>query len=217
MGKGEHSQVPKDVKLYFDTLPHAVQPHLSPDTLALWPAVLGDDEAAKAFALLRAELKWAQPELTVFGKSHPIPRMQSWVGDEAAHYTYSSSAFSPHPWHPLLRHWAYELSAFLHQPFNSVLANHYRDGKDHMGWHSDDEAELAPVIAMISLGAERELAFKPRRKGEGFKVALPSGSLLVMGAGLQQQWQHSLPTRARVTQGRISLTFRQVYPLHRDP
>jgi alkylated DNA repair dioxygenase AlkB len=39
--------------------------------------------------------------------------------------------------------------------FNSVLANLYRDGRDRMGWHADNERELArvPVIASLSLGA----------------------------------------------------------------
>ncbi|WKE64894.1 alpha-ketoglutarate-dependent dioxygenase AlkB [Gallaecimonas kandeliae] len=192
----------------------SVQQRLPPDQLALWPAVMTAGEAQALFEQLLLELRWTQPELTVFGKSHPIPRRQSWVGDPEAHYTYSSQAFSPGPWHPLLKDLAVQLSGFFGQPFNSVLANHYRDGQDHMGWHSDDEPELGPVIAMLSLGAERELAFRPRGGGPSFKVSLPSGSLLLMGPGLQQQWQHGLPSRAKVADGRISLTFRQVRALN---
>ncbi|WP_115717483.1 alpha-ketoglutarate-dependent dioxygenase AlkB family protein [Gallaecimonas mangrovi] len=210
-----HGKIPKPIKLHFDTLAQSVQPSIPPDMLGLWPSLLSTADATLCFDRLLSELDWAQPELTVFGKNHPIPRMQSWLGDPAAHYTYSSRAFAPHPWHPLLKEWALALSAFLNQPFNSVLANYYRDGNDKMGWHSDDEAELgpAPVIAMVSLGAERELAFRTRTNSQSFKVSLPSGSLLVMGAGLQQRWQHGLPSRARVSTGRISLTFRQIFPL----
>ncbi|EKE72369.1 alpha-ketoglutarate-dependent dioxygenase AlkB family protein [Gallaecimonas xiamenensis] len=199
--------------MHFDTLGRSVQQCLAPDQLALWPAVLDQAEAECLYGQLKEQLNWTQPELTVFGKSHPIPRMQAWVGDPEAHYTYSSRPFAPAPWHPLLQGLAQQLSAFFKQPFNSVLANYYRDGKDHMGWHSDDEPELGPVIAMISLGAQRDLAFRPRGPGASFKVALPSGSLLLMGPGLQQGWQHGLPNRARVTGGRISLTFRQVKAL----
>ena len=41
--------------------------------------------------------------------------------------------------------------------FNSLLCNLYRDGKDSIGWHSDDEASLgpAPTIASLSLGDTR--------------------------------------------------------------
>ena len=50
--------------------------------------------------------------------------------------------------------------------FNSVLANLYRDGRDCMGWHSDDEPELgpAPVIASVSLGATRRFVLKHRER-----------------------------------------------------
>jgi alkylated DNA repair dioxygenase AlkB len=49
-------------------------------------------------------------------------------------------------------------------PFNSVLINYYRDGKDRVAWHSDNEKELGinPMIASVSLGAERK--FKLRHK-----------------------------------------------------
>ena len=52
--------------------------------------------------------------------------------------------------------------------FNSVLANLYRDGRDSMGWHSDDEPELGaePVIASLSFGALRRFRFRSRETRE---------------------------------------------------
>ena len=46
--------------------------------------------------------------------------------------------------------------------YNSVLINYYRDGKDRVAWHSDDEKELRknPVIGSISLGAERKFKLR---------------------------------------------------------
>ena len=32
-----------------------------------------------------------------------------------------------------------KLEADLNTKFNSVLINYYRDGRDHMSWHADDE------------------------------------------------------------------------------
>ena len=45
--------------------------------------------------------------------------------------------------------------------FNSVLINFYRDGKDRVAWHSDDEKELGenPIIGSVSLGAEEFLNY----------------------------------------------------------
>ena len=34
--------------------------------------------------------------------------------------------------------------------FNSVLINYYRDGKDRVAWHSDDEKELEKSCDCIS-------------------------------------------------------------------
>jgi len=41
--------------------------------------------------------------------------------------------------------------------FNSLLANLYRDGHDHVSWHSDDEPALGhqPTIASLSFGETR--------------------------------------------------------------
>ena len=49
---------------------------------------------------------------------------------------------------------------------NSVLCNMYRDGKDHVSWHSDDETLFGrlPTIASVSLGDLR--VFELRKKVE---------------------------------------------------
>ena len=41
--------------------------------------------------------------------------------------------------------------------FNSLLANLYRDGHDHVSWHADDEPSLGhhPTIASLSFGDTR--------------------------------------------------------------
>lgn len=46
--------------------------------------------------------------------------------------------------------------------FNSMLANLYRDGKDSVDWHSDNESALGrnPVIASVSLGETRSFELR---------------------------------------------------------
>ena len=46
--------------------------------------------------------------------------------------------------------------------YNAVLCNLYRDGHDSIGLHADAEPEMGPVIASVSLGAERLFRFKRR-------------------------------------------------------
>lgn len=177
------------------------------------PGLLPEDRADEMLRRLSRELPWEQPRITLYGREHPVPRLQSWHGDADARYRYSGMLLTPEPWHPLLT----ELRERLHQlcgcDFNSVLANLYRDGNDRMGWHADDEPELgdAPRVASVSLGATRDFAL--RRKGEtrmALKLALQHNELLLMEPGLQTDWQHSLPRRAAVPTPRLNLTFRQV-------
>ena len=102
------------------------------------------------------------------------------------------------------------------EEFNSVLANLYRDGRDAMGWHSDDEPELGaqPIIASLSLGAPRRFVVEGRAPtgGDKLELELPHGSLLVMRGDTQANYRHALAAHeARPTGERINLTFRRIY------
>jgi alkylated DNA repair dioxygenase AlkB len=82
-----------------------------------------------------------------------------------------------------------------------------------MGWHADDEPELGrdPVIASVSLGAERRFCLRHRRRKDvKLDLPLPHGSLLCMGGPTQHHWVHALPKTQRPVGERINLTFRQV-------
>ncbi|MEM9601953.1 MAG: alpha-ketoglutarate-dependent dioxygenase AlkB [Pseudomonadota bacterium] len=184
---------------------------------------LAADQSEAILCQLTQALEWQQPEIALFGRSHPIPRLQAWIGEPDADYRYSGRTFTPAPWHSALARLRDQLSSTIGTPFNSVLANLYRDGNDCMHWHADDEPELGPepCIASLSLGATRDFLLQPRDRHRGsLKVTLCSGDLLVMRGAVQQHWRHSLPRRRRVSDHRINLTFRQVArhtagPVHR--
>jgi alkylated DNA repair dioxygenase AlkB len=176
---------------------------------------LAPEKADAGFRHLCAELPWSRPEVELYGRRHPVPRLQSWHGDPEAEYRYSGMLLAPEPWHPLLAEMRERAEAVCGCRFNSVLANLYRNGQDAMGWHSDDEPELGPTprVASLSLGAVRDFAL--RRRGEtrmATRLPLEHNELLLMEPGLQARWQHSLPRRARVGEPRLNLTFRWVRP-----
>jgi alkylated DNA repair dioxygenase AlkB len=182
--------------------------------LLLDPAFLTAAEAEVLLAQLTAEVAWEQRAIRMFGQELPQPRLTAWHGDPAARYTYSGLAWEPQPWTPALLDLRQRIAAATATPFNSVLLNYYRDGRDSMGWHSDDELELgaAPAIASLSLGATRRFRLRPRG-GLGhapLSLDLPSGSLLLMRGPTQQHWQHALPKTARPVGPRLNLTFRWV-------
>ncbi len=174
-----------------------------------------DEVAAELFARLKEELAWQQSHIRMHGKVVAVPRLNIWYGDPGRRYRYSGVQFDPEPWTPTLKAINSELKAREGLTFNSVLANLYRDGQDSVAWHSDDEPELGrnPVIASLSLGAERRfsLRHKTRRDLSPVRLDLPAGSLLIMAGTTQHHWQHQLGKTARAVGPRINLTFRTVF------
>ncbi len=162
---------------------------------------------------LQNSLPWQQPQLTVFGRTRPTRRLVCFVGDPGLSYRYSGNVHRAEPWPVSLLQLRQRLLAEFQLDFNCALVNYYRDGSEQMGYHSDDEPELgaAPSSASVSLGASRDMVF--RRKGESrqrFAVTLAPGSLLLMLPPCQAYWQHALPMRKRVSDGRINITFRKI-------
>ena len=170
-------------------------------------------DPAGLFTELREQISWQQPRVKVYGRQHLTPRLVYFVGDPGLSYQYSGVTHATSPWPTSLRLMRDQLQRDTGYEFNCALLNYYRDGNDCMGYHSDDEAELgdAPCIASVSLGAERDFCLKPKAgQGKVHKLKLASGSLLVMLPPTQQHWQHGLPVRKGVGDGRINLTFRKL-------
>jgi alkylated DNA repair dioxygenase AlkB len=165
------------------------------------------------FDALHREIPWEQHRLRIFGRDVDSPRLSCWIGDEGTVYKYSGTRFEPRAWTPTLASLRDELAARFGLRFNSVLANLYRDGRDSMGWHSDDEPELGktPVIASLSFGAVRRFRFRSREgKRVVLAIDLAPGSLLVMRGATQRLYHHDLPKTARAG-ARINLTFRTIH------
>ena len=162
---------------------------------------------------LSGEIHWQKETVRMYGKAIDVPRLVAWYGDTNSHYRYSNIDHSPEPWAQVLLDLKARVEQRVESCFNSVLLNLYRDGNDSVAWHSDDEPELGkePVIASLSLGAEREFQFR-KKNNPSIKLAisLPHGSLLMMSGRSQHDWEHQLPKRRRVNEPRINLTFRRI-------
>lgn len=172
------------------------------------------DKALELFGFLKESIPFTQESLVLFGKEKMQPRLLSYHGDSEAVYSYSGRRYEPKPWTAELKRIRDRLESESVYRFNAVLVNYYRDGNDSMGFHADDERELGryPVVATVSLGAERTFVLKPKDGGEEReRVSLKNGSLLIMRGDTQHVWKHGIPKQPSKTDGRISLTFRRVY------
>ena len=183
--------------------------------LHYWPD-WASREADTWLQRLLQEVNWKQDQITLFGRTHPLPRLTCWMGDPGCSYTYSG-VFNPiEPWPPLLQELRERVQVAAGCRFNSLLLNRYRDGRDKLDWHADDEPELDPSapIASLSLGASRSFRLKPKdssvHPGGPLVYELSHGDLLVMDPPTQKHWLHQVPPRLRVKAERINLTFRLI-------
>jgi alkylated DNA repair dioxygenase AlkB len=161
------------------------------------------------------EIEWQQ-DFVAFGRRFDVPRLQAWYADAGVHYRYFDNKLESHAWTALLLSIKRDVETRAGHVFNSVLLTYYRDGRDYVDWHADDEPELgdAPVIASLSLGATREFQYQHKHNDEHGSLQLQDGELLVMQPQFQQQWQHRVPTQPELNEPRINLTFRQVVMHH---
>jgi alkylated DNA repair dioxygenase AlkB len=185
---------------------------LDDDFFCYQSGFIAPGEAKLLATRLWDQLAWQQYEISLFGRRVAQPRLSAWYGADEARYRYSGLQLDPLPWHPLLFDLKTRLEGRLRQDFNSVLANAYRDGRDSMGWHSDDEPELGrrPLVASISLGTERRFLVRKKGASRAAAIWLEGGSLLVMKCGCQEIYQHSVPKTQKAVGLRINLTFRQI-------
>jgi alkylated DNA repair dioxygenase AlkB len=176
-----------------------------------YPHFFDEEQSNALFQELLSEVPWQQDDITVFGMTHPQPRLTALFGNEGKPYSYSNIVMHPHKWNPLMMYIKNEIEQICNVSFTTVLLNLYRDGKDSNGWHADNEKELGtnPTIASVSFGAERVFHLQHNSiKEEKIKLNLEDGSLLIMKGETQHFWKHQIPKTAKSIAPRINLTFR---------
>jgi alkylated DNA repair dioxygenase AlkB len=195
--------------------PHRPCPIAIPDAdVCYLPDVVRSPERDAILRRLIAGVPWRQENIVVWGKTYLQPRLIAWYGDRGCSYTYSRITLSPLPWDRLLLELKDLVESASGSSFNSVLLNYYRDHRDSMGLHSDDEPELGarPILASLSLGQERTLTLKHkvRKDVSPVKIRLASGSLLLMQGDTQRYWKHGIEKETRPCGPRVNLTFRRI-------
>ena len=182
--------------------------------IKIYDSFLPLEDSDVFFQKLSININWRREQIFVWGKKRTTKRRVAWYADKGKKYSYSGLTLEPETWDEDLIQIKQQIQNITHQVFNSVLLNEYPDGRVGMGWHSDDEKELGinPIIASVSLGAERDFLFRHKKDKsiEPVKILLKHGSLLLMMGSTQHHWHHSLPIRRKVKDRRINLTFRNI-------
>ena len=177
-----------------------------------FPKYLDNSSADKLLETLLERNQWEREIFKIYGKSISAPRLTSWFSDPMVSYRYSGKKRIGKPFTPELFQLRQILNAHLNVHFNFVLANFYRDGKDYVGWHADDEPDLGsrPLIASISLGESRRFRVRHNSRKVTESIDLVHGSLLIMRGQSQSHFKHCLAKTKRLVNSRINLTFRTI-------
>jgi len=181
--------------------------------LYLLPNFLNAEDADIAYESLLQNIKWKQYHIKMYGKLLAQPRLTAWHGSAGLNYSYSGLNLAPEPFSKELLTLKAKIEQVGSTQFNSVLLNLYRNERDSMGWHADDERELGinPVIASLSLGQTRKFQVKHKlNKDLNLNLLLTHGSLLLMKGEMQHYWQHAIPKSKNSCSQRINLTFRNI-------
>lgn len=159
-----------------------------------------------------------------YGKTYVVPRDVVVFAKPGITYTFNSGSGETRPFTAWIVTLCQKVQNILKQQadiianFNLVVVNRYNDGRDSIASHSDDEPEIdqSQPIVSLSFGATRTffVTGKPHtsRAQERWKVDLGDGDVLVMHAGAQSLFKHSLPIRRRSRDTRVNLTFRCIKP-----
>ncbi len=184
----------------------------TPDIIFV-PGFLSREAADALLAHIRSEADFKQNYIQLFGPK-AVPRLEAWYG--SWDYPYSKGIVLKAAKMPgYLQEVIDKIAAAGFGEFNAVLINRYRNGKDYISAHSDDDyGDSQPVIPSLTLGATRPFRLAKIIGGSKLDKSttveyLPGhGDLLVMRGRTNAEWQHWVPKTAKQIGERFNLTFR---------
>jgi alkylated DNA repair dioxygenase AlkB len=140
-------------------------------------------DSGRVFEYLLERARWKQGRSIREGRMVPDPRLGAGLSVEQIRKI------------PMLHRARLVLEARYRIRLGGVGLVLYRDGRDSVGFHSDDEMLYLErtIVASLCLGARRPIGFKSRHDGTIHDVSLGEGDLYVMGGRCQADWMHGVP------------------------
>jgi alkylated DNA repair dioxygenase AlkB len=174
---------------------------------------LSCEDADALLSRIRSEAEFKQNYIQLYGRK-AIPRLEAWYGPWD--YPYSKGVvLKTAPMPGYLQAVIDRIASAGFGAFNAVLINRYRDGRDYISRHSDnDYGDPEPTIPSLTLGATRPFRLAKIVSGSKLDKStttefLPGhGDLIVMRGKTNAEWQHWVPKTAKPIGERVNLTFR---------
>jgi alkylated DNA repair dioxygenase AlkB len=157
-----------------------------------------------------------RPPIVVMGRECRQQRDVGFFSDESIGYKYSGNIMNSIPLGENLKTLLYHVNCRFGTSYNGILINRYNDGNNCIGAHSDEERNLDSNLGvfMISVGAERKFRIRKKKgvfdDGSNFKdFKTKSYHCYIMSGQFQKNYTHEIPIEKKITEPRISFTFRK--------
>jgi alkylated DNA repair dioxygenase AlkB len=152
-----------------------------------------------------------RPKLILFGKICQQQRFVGFFSNESSGYKYSGQKMFSNILSPSMEILLCKVNKIFGSEFNGILVNKYKDGNDYIGQHSDDESRLDTVgVIAISHGASRKFRIRTKTdKKIVYEENTTHCGIIHMGGDFQKIYTHDIPVQKKITEQRISFTFRK--------
>jgi alkylated DNA repair dioxygenase AlkB len=178
-----------------------------------YPDFLTEKESQDYFLHIFHSFHWKQELIKIYDKEVLTPRLTAFCGEPYKDPDYAGKDITPQPWTYRIVELKHKIEETAGVKFTNALFNLYRDGRDSVSWHRDNERNwgIDPVIASISLGAARIFQLRNYKdKTITRSIELTPGSLLIMQGSIQRCWEHQVPKTTKRIGARINITFRRL-------
>lgn len=171
-------------------------------SLSWCPKFLTDNESTNLLQHLLTTLEFEHSIISIAGKLISVPRLQAWFADEDVDVELFQKQ-KQHPWTEPMLKIKKQLEKQLGCTFMYCLVNYYRDGRDHISFHSDNEVK--GTVASLSIGVARRFLLHhlstfgvDTTKAGGpltqvdktkYEFSLTNGSMIAMSGGTQIYWK----------------------------
>ena len=180
--------------------------------------IFTEEECEDIFEFLKTKKFEYHKPYKRYNKIVKVPRGQaSFTLNENIHYDYGKTAGGSPPNEIMcerLRGITERVNKQLGRNYNTILMNVYKDNKDAIGAHQDNENGWVKEtgFATLAFGCERPFVIQEIATGERQKFIHKSGEVIEMHYPMNAYYTHSVPacSKAMASEWRISLTFREI-------
>ena len=187
-------------------------------TCLLVRGVFSQDECIPIMKRLGEDIDWHRKTIRVYGKECRQNRTTAQYGEVGCSYSYSGIEHTGSGYIPEVVKYVQQigtkrlidLGAILDNNFNYFLLNHYKDGTENIGEHSDDESGLTGPIVSFSFGASRFFDIRKKSDRSKLRINVHSGDCIVMSGDMQRHYKHGVPIQRKILSERFNITLRQI-------